>query len=175
MATQLHDRDKLALGWLLYLLALLLIVGPLSEWLVIVWPIHAEFAQARFGAIGILGERLVLPVVGLFVAILAATLLGQRRAQGILATLSFLIAPAVAALAIELALDGLQLRRTVRADVLRSFDWSLARTVLLLLYAAVVAIVLGWAALKVRGKKPSSRAEPAPLIRSRGTAKGSDA
>jgi hypothetical protein len=164
MTTQLLDRDRRVLGGLLYLLALLLVVGPISEWLVIVWPIHVDIAQARFGAIGLLGERLAVPVVGLFTAMLAATLFGQRLVQGILATLSFIASPALAVLAIEMALDGIQLRNTVRSDVLRGFDRSLARTVLLLLYAAVVAAVLGWAVWKARGQKPHVRNEPAPLV-----------
>ena len=164
MATNSNLRYQRVLGWLLYLLALLLIVGPLSEWMTIVWPMHAGDLQWRFGSIGLLGERLTLPVVGLFTAILSATLLEHRAVQGTLGGLSLLAAPVLAGLAVSIALDGLQLRNTVRADVLPGFDRSLARTGLLLLYAAVVAAVLGWAVLKARREKRSSRSEPTPLV-----------
>jgi hypothetical protein len=165
VATNSNLRDPRALGWLLYLLALLLIVGPLSQWMIIVWPMHPDVAQWRYGSIGLLEERLTLPVVGLFTAIVAASMLGHRAVQGTLGVLSLLAAPALAALAVTIALDGLQLRGTVRTEQLRGFDLSLARTVLVLLYAAVVAAVLGWAALQTRRKKGSSRSESAPIVR----------
>lgn len=157
-------RDPRALGWLLYLLALLLIVGPLSEWIVITWPLNPGSAGWRFATIGLLGDRLTMPVVGLFTAIVAATLLEHRTAQGILAGLGLLAAPGLAGLAMMISLEGLELRATVREDVLSGFDRSLARTTLLLLYAAVVVAVLGWAALKARGKHRSRRSESGPLM-----------
>src|SRR6202035_5061038 len=40
VATNSNLRDPRALGWVLYLLALLLIVGALSQWTVIGWPMH---------------------------------------------------------------------------------------------------------------------------------------
>lgn len=158
-------RDPRAIGLLLYLLALLLIVGPLSQWMVIVWPMHPDVAQWRYGSIGLLEERLTLPMVGLFTAILSASLLQHRAVQGTLSGLSLLAAPALAVLALTLSLDGLQLRHTVRTEQLRGFDLSLARTVLVLLYAAVVAAVLGWAALKAKApkEKGSRRSESIPL------------
>lgn len=165
MATNSNLTYRRALGWLLYLLALLLIVAPLSQWLLIVWPMHAHVAQWRFASIGLLEERLTLPVIGLFTAILAAMLLEHRAVQGTLGALSLLAALALAVLAVTVALDGLQLRHTVRTEMLRGVDRSLARAVLLLLYDAVVAAVLGWAALKARGKKEPSRSEPTPLVR----------
>lgn len=157
-------RDPRALGWLLYLLALLLIVGPLSEWMVITWPMNPGSAVWRFATIGLLGDRLTMPVVGLFTAILSATLLEHRAAQGTLAGLSLLAAPVLAGLAMVIAFEGLELRATVREDVLRGFDRSLARTTLLLLYAAVVAAVLGWAALKAFRKSQPRRSELGPFL-----------
>ena len=164
MATNSNLRHPRALGWLLYLLALLLIVGPLSQWMIIVWPMHPDVAQWRYGFIGLLEERLTLPVVGLFTAILAASLLEHRAVQGTLGVLSLLAAPALAVLAVTISLDGLQLLHTVRTEQLRGFELSLARTVLVLLYAAVVAAVLGWAALQARRKKGSSRSESTPPL-----------
>jgi hypothetical protein len=145
-------------------LALLLIVEPLSQWMVIVWPMHPDVVQWRYGSIGLLEERLTLPAVGLFMAILAASLLEHRAVQGTLAGLSLLAAPALAVLAVTISLDGLQLRYSVRTEQLRGFELSLARTVLVLLYAAVVAAVLGRAALKARRKKGSSRSESTPRL-----------
>jgi hypothetical protein len=165
VATNSNLRYQRALGWLLYFLALLLIVAPLSQWLLIVWPMHADVAQWRYGSIGLLEERLTLLVVGVFTAILAAFLLEHRVVQGTLGGLSLLSVPALAGLAVTIALDGLQLRHTVQSEMLRGFDRSLVRMVLVLLYCAVVAAVLGWAALKARGKNGSSRSEPMPLVR----------
>jgi hypothetical protein len=165
VTSQSNLRYQPALGRLLYVLALLLIVQPLSQWMLIVWPIHADVGQWRFGAIQLLEERLTLPVVGLFTAIAAASLLEHRAIQGILSGLSLLAAAVLAGLAATIALDGLQLRHAVRVEMVRGFDRSLARMVLVLLYGAVVAAVLGWAALKARGKKEESRSEPTPLVR----------
>ncbi|HEY5021381.1 MAG TPA: hypothetical protein VII30_02715 [Gemmatimonadaceae bacterium] len=172
MATNSNLRDPRALGWVLYLLALLLIVGPLSQWTVIVWPMHLDVVQWRYGSIGLLEERLTLPMVGLFTAMLAASLLEHRAVQGTLAGLSLLAAPMLAALAVVIALDGIELRYTVPAKALGGFDGSLARTVLVLLYAAVVAAVLGWAGLKARGKKAPRRSESTPLTVRRPVAQG---
>lgn len=165
MATNSNRSYPRALGWLLYLLALLLIVGPLSQWMLIVWPMRPDVAPWRYGSIGLLEERLTLPVVGLFTAILSARLLEHRAVQRTLAGLSLLAAPILAVLAVTISLDGLQLRHTVRTEQLRGFELSLARTVLVLLYAALVAAVLGWAALKASRKEGSSRESAPPLIR----------
>jgi len=175
VATNSDLRYSRTLGWLLYLLALLLIVAPLSQWMLIVWPMRADVVQWRFGSIGLLEERLTLPVVGLFTAILAATLLEHRAVQGTLSGLSLLAASALAVLAVTVALDGLQLRHTARAELLGGFDRSLARTVFVLLYAAVVAAVLGWTAFKARRKKRSGRSEPTPLVAVGRFAQGPDA
>lgn len=147
-------------------------MGPLSQWLVIVWPMHPDVAQWRYGSVGLLEERLTLPVVGLFTAITAATLLEHRAVQSILGGLSLLIAPVLAVLAISIALDGLQLRHTVRAEQLRGFEESLARTVLVLLYSAIVSAALGWAARKVRRPQEPSRREPTPVAVSERFARG---
>lgn len=174
MVANSNLSDARALGRVLYLLALLLIVGPLSQWLVIVWPMHLDFAQWRYGAIGLLEERLTLPMIGLFVAIVSASLLEQRAIQGILAGVSLAAAPTFVVLALTISLDGLQLRHTVRPEQLRGFDLSLARTVVVLLYAGVVAGVLGWGALKNRRKKESRRKESTPLALRRPAAKERD-
>jgi hypothetical protein len=165
MARNSNLKDPRALGWLLYFLALLLIVGPISQWMVIVWPMHPDVAHWRYGSIGLLEERLTLPVVGLFTAILAANLLEHRAVQGILSGLGLLAAPVLAVLAATIALDGLELRNTVRTEQLGGFELSLIRTVLVLLYASIVAVVLGWAGLKARSRKGLLRRESTPLVR----------
>jgi hypothetical protein len=167
--------DARALGRVLYLLALLLIVGPLSQWVVVVWPMHFDFAQWRYGAIGLLEERVTLPMIGLFVAIVSANLLDQRAIQGILAGVSLAAGPIFVVLALTISLDGLQLRHTVRPEQVGGFDSSLARTVIVLLYASVVAGALGWAALKSRRKKESRRRESTPIALRRPSAKESGA
>ena len=164
MTTNADPRFVRTLGWLLYLLALLLIVGPLSQWLVLVWPMRPGLAPWRYGSIGLLEERLTLPMIGLFTATMAAAILEHRAVQGTLGGLSLLAAPVLAGLAVTIALDGLQLRNTVRPEQLRGFDRSLARTALVLLYGAVVTAVLGWVALKARGKKGSGRSAPPPQV-----------
>lgn len=140
--------------------------------MVIIWPMYPDVARWRFATIGLLGDRLALPALGLFTAILSATILEHRAVQGTLAGLSLLTAPTLAGLAIVIGLDGLELRNTVREDVLWGYDRSLARTVLLLLYAAVVAGALGWAALKVRRKTGSHRSESTRFPVRRSFAKG---
>lgn len=159
MATNPNLKDLRALAWVLYLLAVLLVVGPVSQWIIIVWPMHVDVPQWRYVSIGLLEERLTLPVIGLFTAIVSASLLDHRAVHGALGGLSLLLAPTLAMLAVTISLDGLQLRHTVRTGQLGGFDLSLVRTVLVLLYAAIVAGMLGWASLKDRGKKESRRRE----------------
>jgi hypothetical protein len=164
VATNPKLSEARALGWLLYLVAFLLIVGPISEWLLISWPLQPDQERWRFATIGLLGDRLSLPIVGLFIAIVSATLRQHRVTQTILAGLSILAAPTLIVLAFGMALDGIQLRTTVRADVLWGYDRSLARTVILLFYGAFVTGVLGRVALKARTKRSSrSKTQPLPL------------
>jgi hypothetical protein len=148
-------RQLRGLGWLLYSVALLFVASPLLEVLASSYPYHPGTASWRFGALGLLAQSLPVPVFGILLAFLAATLLEQRGMQTLLSLLCGLGAAALVVVAIAFALDALQLRNNVNRQALANFDITIARAGLIILYCAATLVLC--AVLGMRARRPAER------------------
>lgn len=146
-----HSRFLIATG---YWLALLLLVLPLLERVVTLLPFSPRAIRWRLEAFGALSQLLPLPLLGGVVAVGTAYLLGHRKVVRALAISAFVAAVALAVMTTLFALDLLQYRRSVGAEMREFYDVAgmvyLAAFTLSILFLAWVGAVAWRAAGRVR-------------------------
>lgn len=96
-----------------YLLAAALIIIPLFDATTSVWPLHFGDERWRFGAVGTLSNVTLVPLLGLLLALAAATLADNRRTRRFIGWICAIFAAIIAALAVLFILDYFQVRTTV--------------------------------------------------------------
>lgn len=140
-----------------YLVAAGLIVVPLAETFLSVWPLHPGTVSWRFGAAGLLSRGLLTSLLGFMLAVGLAAFLGHRRTLRLLAALSgfgfLLLVPAV----MLLALDAMQLKHSVRPQVSTGYDLAAIGAIMKMFLACVVTALVA-----IGGWKMSRRAKRAP-------------
>jgi hypothetical protein len=146
-----------------YGLALLLIILPLLQPLVSLLPIQPGEIRWRLQAFGAISGALLLPTVGMTLAIGTAAFLGHRRTVRTLAALAFGCAAAIGVVAALFVLDLLQYRAAVDVQ-LRDF-YHVAGLVYLLgyglcsIYLACLAAAAWRVSSRSRRRRTSRRAE----------------
>lgn len=135
------DRSFYSIG---YAIALLLIVLPLLEFTLTIWPLRPSIVLWRFGSFGLLTQALMLPTVGAFMALVLARFLEQRRMQMVLGAIAVLVCVALLGGLALFALDSLQARSLARADLQQHVTVTLVRA---FIAAAVYAVIWAWMAI----------------------------
>lgn len=105
-----------------YFVALLLILFPLLEATLSVWPLRWGNESWRFGAVGQFSRALMSPMLGLLLAFLAAFLLEHRWVQYAIVGLSGIAAAFLGTAAAVFSLDALQLRSIVAPEGKFAFE-----------------------------------------------------
>ncbi len=155
------------IAWPLYLTGLLIIVFPLLEFVLTVWPPSPGVLSWRFGTAGLLGRSIMTPMVGLAIVLATATFLGHSGVQRAVMVLGFAGTAVLLLVAGLFALDLVQFRAQVRAGAKTAYDVSSVVTLLKFLAAAVVLLAFGLSGLRsLRHKRAEERrhAGAAPLI-----------
>jgi hypothetical protein len=114
----MDDRLSTALERLaapLYGVAVLLVVTPIFDLTLNVWPLNFGAVEWRYGSIGLLSGFLLTPLIGTALAAWMALGLGHRRTQWTVVVLNLAFAVFVVVACLDFALDVLQLRRSVPA------------------------------------------------------------
>lgn len=145
-----------------YLMALLLVLFPLTDALSTVWPLRPGEFQWRFGAVGLFSQALMTPLLGLVLALVTAFVLEHRA---VLRTLSVLAALGGVLLLVVLAgfaLDAAQMRGQVRPELKSNFDVASIAAAMKLLLAAILALVVTWVGWKRSRRSRRARAHPQP-------------
>lgn len=148
------------LSWPVYVVAAMLVLLPLAELFVSIWPLQPGVVRWRFGAVGLLSGALLVPILGIVLAYALAVLLEHRMMQRIIALLSGLVAVALVAAAAGFVLDALQMRVEVRPQAHRSFDMAsvLGLGKMLLAMVALVSLgVAGWRSARVGAPERGAR------------------
>jgi hypothetical protein len=153
-----------------YLVLGTMIVFPLLDSVLTVWPLRPGEVSWRFGAIGIFSRGLMTPLFGLVLLYGLALIYEHRVAQRVVAVVAAIAAPAVASACALFVLDALQMRGQVQPQMKAAFD--VASTVALgkLLVMATITAVLCVAAFRssrsVTGRRrPEERgATPRTLV-----------
>lgn len=136
-----------------YLVSFALIVMPLADVMTTLFPWRLMDSRWRFGAVGLISNALLLPIAGLLIAYIVATVLNHWTLRRVLGALA-LVGAAIAVVALGLfALDALQTRAAVRPEMRLSFMVASLAAATKTLVAGVTFIAIGLAAL--RGRKPS--------------------
>jgi hypothetical protein len=122
------------------MVAALLVLVPLGEGAVTVFPPKFDAVGWRFGALGLLSSSLLTPSLGLILAAAIAALLDHHRVLRALSVIGGLVAVAVAVMAGVFVLDVIQLRPTVNPQA--ATGYYLTSTQALLKQAAIVVTMV---------------------------------
>ena len=131
-----------------YLLALYLVITPLLDALTRILPVRPGEVGWRFGAMGLVFNTLVTPLLGLFLAMLAAVVLGHRRILRGLGVVSYTATVTLALGLVLFMLDYVQARAGVVAEQLGGVDIVSWKAVFLGAVGMMIAGSLGRVAWK---------------------------
>jgi MFS family permease len=151
-----------------YAVALLLVVVPLSEMTLRVWPLRFTEVSWRFGTVGLFSNALLSPLLGLTVAGMLAFLFGHRRAIRALAIVLMAAALLLAGAMVLFMLDALQMRGNVVTEARVAFDMASAQAIIKMGLFTIVSFVLGiggWRSAHDRDPRRSASQPAAGLIR----------
>lgn len=99
-----------------YLVAVILLLFPLMEVALAVWPLRPGSVAWRYGSVGIFSRALMTPLLGLLLATALALLLKQARILSALAVASGLVGFLLLFTTGRFLLDALQMGAQVGAD-----------------------------------------------------------
>jgi uncharacterized membrane protein YeaQ/YmgE (transglycosylase-associated protein family) len=154
-----------------YLLAVLLVILPIADSVMSVWPLRFEDERWRYGAVGAFSNITLVPLMGLFIGVALATVLDHRRTRKFIGWLSALAAVFFGAVLVVFILDYFQTRAGVQAQYRSTVDVATYTSIFKQTMTVLALTLLSGAGL--RGPKPvaatkakvsSPRAEPTPLI-----------
>ncbi len=97
-----------------YLLAFLLIVIPLIDTTMSVWPLRLSDERWRFGALGTLSNITLVPMLGILIALTIAVIAEHWRTRTVIGWICAVFAVGLAAFAVLFTLDYFQARTGVR-------------------------------------------------------------
>lgn len=141
----------------MYAVAFLFILVPVLEFAGRVWPLQPAAPAWRYGAIGLLTNAGLLPILGLAIAICIALWLEHGRTLRAFGGVALFTSLILLVLTPFFLLDALQLRGSVNPAMKRSFDITSAKA--LVTFAAMIA-TLGFLGLTtIRLKLGSSSAK----------------
>lgn len=152
----MHDRFR-PLAWAAYSVAFLLLVIPLVDSVLGVWPARLGDVSWRYGAAGLFSRAFMTPLLGLLVALLVAVVMEHRNVARVLAGVAFVGAALAIGAVASFSLDALQTRAQVRPEALSAFDTATVVALAKYVVSALVAVLLG-----VGGWKAARRMNATP-------------
>ena len=160
-----------------YLLAALLVIIPLFDSTMQVWPLRLSDERWRFGAIGSLSNLLLVPMLGLLLAIAIATLTDARKVKRVVGAVCAVLAVLLSVLSVLFILDYFQVRTIVtpkfqHATAVASAT-AVAKNILSIVTLALLsrAGFAGPKAVVVRGVGKVTESSSTPLIPLSGAAR----
>lgn len=142
--TRLDPEEALARP--LYVVAAMLVVIPLVDFLLIVPPAEYSSVQWRFAAAGLLSSHTLMPILGLALAFVISAALKQHSVQRVLVAVCLTTAVFLAVVSILFALDARSLRPSVPLDGRPAFSSAWTRALITHVLSAVTLAYLGWRA-----------------------------
>lgn len=146
-----------------YAVGSILVILPLLQVVLLIWPPRPSELTWRFGAAGVIGNALLLPLLGTALVIYAASLLEHRRFLRMVASSSLLLSLGLLALLTLFSLDAMQLRASVNPAVTAQYDTSSANAAVSFL---LTTLTWGWLGIGglVASRKPKGMSDRSPAI-----------
>jgi hypothetical protein len=149
-----------------YVVAIAMIAIPLADVFTSLFPWRFLEPRWRFGAVGLISNSLLIPMLGLLVAYLTATVLNHRLTRRIIGGVSFAGLAICLLTLIMFALDALQTRAGVRPEMRLSFTVASAAAALKTIFAAVTFMAIGISAFRgSRGRTAEVKSQGLPLFK----------
>jgi hypothetical protein len=152
------------LSWPAYLVSLALITVPLSDAWTTLYPWRFLDPRWRFGAVGLVSNALLLPMVGLLLAYVTASALNHQRMRRIIAILSLASAAVCAGAIVVFGLDALQTRASFRTEMRLSFAVASIAAAMKTAMAAATLLTIGIAARRSSTSRPADARRDVPLF-----------
>jgi hypothetical protein len=152
-----------------YLVAITLVMYPILDTVLAVWPLRPGETTWRFGATGLLSRTLMTMSLGLLLTMVIALVAGHRMALRAAAVVSAVAAVTLLILSGLFMLDAIQTRVNVNEQAVTAFyvasAVALIKTVLGAALAAGLAVG-GWRSQLARGQAApaAGRKQTTPLI-----------
>ena len=150
-----------------YAVAAALVLIPLTDASLSLWPWRPGLAQWRFGAIGLLSNALMIPAAGLLIVLVTALVLGHWRTLRVLGALCALGALVTFTSLFLFGLDAIQTRAQVAEVSRASFDAASFVAVGKLLLATIALAGFALAGLRTRRETRAITSAPSrevPLV-----------
>ena len=126
----------------LYVVAIALIVLPVADAMIGLFPVQPNQARWRMTAIGLLSGSMTVALVGFVMASVAAHLLNHLWMQRLLAVFYGILALGLLVGLVVFTLDALQLRREYVADLRQAYDRVAVKALLAQALLALVFLAL---------------------------------
>jgi hypothetical protein len=154
-----------ALTAALYGVAVLFVTNPIADVVLQTWPIRPAQAEWRYGTIGIGANYLASALLGMLLAVLAATWRGHLRILRVLGVLAVLGAATLVAASATFSLDVLQLRHSVPDDARWGYKVGASKALFKYATSALVTALIGIGSWRAgRASRSSSAPEDAPAL-----------
>lgn len=143
-----------------YLLALYLVLVPLFETTIAIWPFGIGDRQWRFGAVGLYTGAMMTPLLGLLIALVIALYVRNRGMIRAIVVVGG-AAAAVTLLSIPVFLmDAVQLRGDVDANAVTAVNVATGSAVFKMILAIVICGAVAWGGWISRLADPLGRSTP---------------
>jgi hypothetical protein len=148
--------------------ALILIVFPMLDFVQAVWPVQVGDIKWRVLSMGSLAQLMGLPILGLLMAYGGAVLLEQPKLLRTLAIVNGVMFTFLALGVLFYVVDALQMRAQARDATVKDYDLgivtSLVRFAIALVFLAVVAVMERRASKEIAGEVRIAGQGPPPLV-----------
>ena len=129
-----------------YFVGLFLIAVPILDMAAALWPARPGDLQWRFGFLGLLGNSLLLPILGIFIATSIAYFMGHRRLLFSVTVVATCLAVGIAVASVMFALDTLQLLSNVRPEMKAGFKAASLKSGMIYGFGTVTLLWLAYGA-----------------------------
>lgn len=157
----------------IYLVAALLVVLPLLDFVTNIIPINLGEAHWRYGMMALVGQFFLTPLLGSFIALLAAAALGHTGVLRWMGMVYLVLGGLLLIALVGFLLDVFQVRAGAPPAALHNFDIGWVRALVKELAVAGTVIWLGLRARRAgrageSARPKRSRRPPTPLVMGQG-------
>jgi len=159
---------------LAYLVALALVLIPIFDATMTLWPLKFGDIRWRYGAIGLFSNALMIPAIGALIAMTTAAVLDHEATRRVLGFVGILAGLVLIGVAGVFTLDALQARAMVSAQQMLAWKVASGTAIVKLGIGILTCLAMGWGGrrsetAKKAAKEKARNANPNVLVTAMGT------